>query len=152
LEEQQKKEEKEEKEKELQYSILKEICVSALYTDKKVRFSGAVDSNGKLLAGEFREITNKKKRNTTPFYIRPISFYSCFLTAGLEKWEMELRTTEADITSSSNNSDIHFKVLELDILKLAITPLTRRGEIFLCVYIEPSASSQEIISKISKAI
>jgi hypothetical protein len=143
---------KEEKEKELQYSFLKEICVSALYADKKVRFSGVVDSNGKLLAGEFRESTSKKKEDATPIYIRPISFYSCLLTAGLENWETELRTTEADIPSSSNNSGLHFKVLELDILKLAITPLTRRGEIFLCVYIEPSASSQEIISKISKAI
>jgi hypothetical protein len=132
---------KEEKEKELQYSILKETCVSALCTDKKVRFSGVVDSNGKLLAGEFRESTIKKKGNTTPIYIRPILFYSCFLTAGLEKWEKELRTTEADTTSCNNNSDVHFKVLELDKLKLAITPLTRRGEIFLCIYIEPSASS-----------
>jgi hypothetical protein len=143
---------KQEKDKELQYSFLKEICVSALCTDKKVSFSGVVDSNGKLLAGEFRESTSKKKGNTSPLYIKPTLFYSCFLTAGLEKWKTELRTTEADITSSSNNSDLHFKVLELDILKIAITPLTRRGEIYLCVYIEPSASSQEIISKICKAI
>lgn len=149
MEEQQKKEEKE---KELQFSLLKEICVSALYTDKKVSFSGIVDSNGKLLAGEFRESTSKKKGNTIPIYIKPALFYSCFLTAGLVKSKTELRTTEADITSSSNNSDVHFKVLELDILKLAITPLTRRGEIYLCVYIEPSAPSQEIISKICKAI
>jgi hypothetical protein len=47
-----KQQKKEEKEKELQYSFLKEICVSAIYTDKKVRFSAVVDSNGKLLAGE----------------------------------------------------------------------------------------------------
>lgn len=141
---------KEEKENELQYSFLKEICVSALCTDKKVSFSGVVDNNGKLLAGEFRESTSKKKGNTSPLYIKPTLFYSCFLTAGLEKWKTELRTTEAGITSSNNN--FHFKVLELDILKLAITPLTRRGEIYLCIYIEPSASSQEIISKICKAI
>jgi hypothetical protein len=96
-------EEQQKKEKELQYSILKEICVSALCTDKKVRFSGVVDSNGKLLAGEFRESTIKKKGNTTPIYIKPILFYSCFLTAGLEKWETELRTTEADNTNSCNN-------------------------------------------------
>ena len=143
---------KEEKEKELQYSFLKEICVSAIHTDKKVTFSGVVDGNGKLLAGEFRESTSKKKGNTTPIYIKPTLFYSCFLTVGLVKWKTELRTTEADIISSSNNSDLHFKVLELDILKLAITPLTKRGDVYLCVYMEPSASSQEIISKIFKAI
>jgi hypothetical protein len=144
--------EKEEKEKEQQYSFLKEICVSTLYTDKKVSFAGAVDSNGKLLVGEFRESTGKKKGIISPVYIKPILFYSCFLTAGLEKWETELRTTEADITNSSNHFDIHFKVLELDVLKLAIAPLTRGGEIYLCIYIEPSASSQEIISKICKSI
>ena len=144
---------KEEKEKELQYSFLKEICVSALCTDKKVSFSGVVDSNGKLLAGEFRESTSKKKGNTIPIYIKPTLFYSCALNVGLVKWKTELRTTEADITSSSsNNSGLHFKVLELDILKLAITPLTKRGDVYLCVYMEPSASSQEIISKIFKAI
>jgi len=68
------------------------------------------------------------------------------LTAGLKKWKEELRITDADINNSSNNSDLHFRVLELDILKLAIVPLTKRGEIYLCICIDPSASSQEIIS------
>jgi hypothetical protein len=143
---------KEEKEKELQYSFLKEICVCALYTDKKVSFSGVVDSNGKLLAGEFRESNSKKSGNITPIYIKPTLFYSRFLTAGLKKWKEELRTTDADINNSSNNSDLHFRVLELDILKLAIVPLTKRDEIYLCICIDPSASSQEIISKVCKAI
>ena len=146
-------EEQEKEEKEQEHSLLKEICVATLYSDKKVSFAGVVDSNGKLLAGEFRENTSKKKGNTSPLYIKPTLFYSCFLTAGLEKWKTELRTTEADITSSDkNNSDLHFRVLELDTLKLVITPLTRRGEVYLCICIEPSVSSQQIISRISKAI
>ena len=147
--EQQEKEEKEE-----EHSLLKEICVAALYSDKKVSFAGVVDSNGKLLVGEFRERTSKAKGITSPIYIKPTLFYSCFLTAGLEKWKSELRITEADTSSSNNNnnSDLHFRVLELDTLKLAITPLTRRGEVYLCICIEPSASSQQIISRISNAI
>jgi hypothetical protein len=145
-------EQQEKEEKEQEHFLLKEICVATLYSDKKVSFAGVVDNNGKLLAGEFRESTSKKKGNTSPLYIKPTLFYSCFLTAGLEKWKTELRNTEADITSSSNNFDLHFRVLELDILKLAITPLKKRGEIYLCINIEPSASSQEIITKISKAI
>jgi hypothetical protein len=105
------------------------------------------------LLGKFRESTSKKKGNTTPIYIKPTLFYSCFVTVGLVKWKTELRTTEADISSSSsNNSGLHFKVLKLDILNLAITPLTKRGDVYLCVYMEPSVSSQEIISKIFKAI
>jgi hypothetical protein len=146
-------EKQEKEEKEQVHSLLKEICVATLYTDKKVSFAGVVDSNGKLLVGEFRESTSKEKGITSPIYIKPTLFYSCFLTAGLEKWKSEIRITEADISSSNNNnSELHFRVLELDILKLAITPLTRRGELYLCICVKPSASSQEIISKISKAI
>jgi len=137
-----------EKDKEKQHDFLKEICVATLYTDKKVSFAGVVDSSGKLLVGESGESISKKKGNTSPQYIKPTLFYSCLLTDGLEKWKSELLTFEGDISGSS----LHFRVLELDILKLAITPLTRRGELYLCVYIEPSASSQEIISKICKAI
>jgi hypothetical protein len=145
--------EKEENVKEQVHSLLKEICVATLYTDKKVSFVGVVDSNGKLLVGEFRESTSKEKGVTSPIYIKPTLFYSCFLTAGLEKWKAELRTTESDNSSSNNNnSDLHFRVLELDILKLAVTPLTRKGELYLCICVKPSASSQEIISKICKAI
>lgn len=140
-----------EKDKEKQYDFLKEICVATLYTDKKVSFAGVVDSSGKLLVGESGESISKKKGNTSPQYIKPTLFYSCLLTAGLEKWKSELLTFEGDI-SGNNSGSSHFRVLELDILKLAITPLTRRGELYLCVYIEPSASSQEIISKICKAI
>ena len=147
-------EQRKKEEKEQEHSLLKEICVATLYTDKKVSFAGVVDSNGKLLVGEFRESTNKEKGITSPIYIKPTSFYSCFLTPGLEKWKAELRTTESDNSSNNNNnnSDLHFRVLELDILKLAITPLTRRGELYLCICVKPSASSQEIISKICKAI
>ena len=126
--------------------------MATLYSDKKVSFAGVVDSNGKLLVGEFRESTSKEKGITSSIYIKPTLFYSCFLTAGLEKWKSELRITEADTSSNNNNSDLHFRVLELDTLKLAITPLTRRGEVYLCICIEPSASSQQIISRISKAI
>ena len=116
-------EQQEKEEKEQEHSLLKEICVTTLYSDKKVSFAGVVDSNGKLLVGEFRESTSKEKEITSPIYIKPTLFYSYFLTAGLEKWKSELRITEADITpSNNNNSDLHFTVLELDTLKLAITP------------------------------
>jgi hypothetical protein len=141
-----------EKDKEKQHDFLKEICVATLYTDKKVSFAGVVDSSGKLLVGESGESISKKKGNTSLQYIKPTLFYSCLLTDGLEKWKSELLTFEGDISGNNSGSSLHFRVLELDILKLAITPLTRRGELYLCVYIEPSASSQEIISKICKAI
>ena len=146
-------EQQEKEEKEQVHSLLKEICAATFYTDKKVSFVGVVDNNGKLLVGEFRERTSKEKGITSPIYIKPTLFYSCFLTAGLEKWKAELRTTESDNNSNNNNnSDLHFTVLELGILKLDITPLTRRGELYPCICVKPSAFSQQIISRISKAI
>jgi hypothetical protein len=138
--------------KEKQHAFLKEICVATLYTDKKVSFVGVVDSSGKLLVGESGESISKKKGNISPQYIKPTLFYSCLLTNGLKKWKSEFLTSEGHISGSNNGSSLHFRVLELDILKLAITPLTRRGELYLCVHIEPSASSEEVISKICEAI
>ena len=135
-----------------QYKILEGICYIALTVDNKVEFVGIIEGSGKLLVGESGESISKKKGNTSLQYIKPTLFYSCLLTDGLEKWKSELLTFEGDISGNNSGSSLHFKVLELDILKLAITPLTRRGELYLCVYIEPSASSQEIISKICKAI
>ena len=140
-----------ENDKEKQHAFLKEICVATLCTDKKVSFAGVVDSSGKLLVGESRESISKKKGNS-PQYIKPTLFYSCLLTNGLKKWKSELLTSEGHINGSNSGSSLHFRVLELDILKLAITPLTRRGELYLCVHIEPSASSEGVISKICKAI
>ena len=144
----------EEKNKEEQQrDFLKEICVATSYADKKVIFVGVVDCSGKLLVGEYRDNKSKKKGKTFSDYIKPASFYSCILVSGLEKWKAELRTIKADKSSSCcSDPDFHFEVLELDILKLAITPLRRRGEAYLCIYFEPSASSQEIISKICKVI
>ena len=138
---------------EQQRDFLREICVATSYADKKVTFVGVVDCSGKLLAGEYRDNKSNKKGETFSDYIKPTSFYSCILVSGLEKWKAELRSIKADTGSSCRSEpDFHFEVLELDILKLAITPLTRRGEVYLCIYFEPSASSQEIISKISKVI
>jgi hypothetical protein len=133
-----------EKDKEKQHDFLKEICVATLYTDKKVSFAGVVDSSGKLLVGESGESISKKKGNTSPQYIKPTLFYSCLLTDGLEKWKSELLTFEGDISGDNSGSSLHFRVLELDILKLAITPLTRRGELYRTFGVFPRNNFQNM--------
>ena len=142
--------ESEKSREEKQHQFLKEICGATLYADKKVIFVGVVDRFGKLLVGGTRYNTTKRKSSSC---IKPDSFFTCLLAWGLEKWEKELNKVPC-VTSrgQNNNSDFHFEVLELDLLKLAITPLTRTGEIYLCIYFEPSASSHEVISKICKVI
>ena len=140
--------ESEKNREEKQHQFLKEICGATLYADKKVIFVGVVDRFGKLLVGGTRYNTTKRK---TESYSS--SFFTCLLASGLEKWEKELNKVPSVTSRGPNNdSDLHFEVLELDLLKLAITPLTRTGEIYLCIYFEPSASSYEVISKICKVI
>jgi hypothetical protein len=145
--------EREKNREEKQHHFLKEICGATLYADKKVIFVGVVDRCGKLLVGGTRYNTIKRKTESTSNCIKPASFFTCLLASALEKWEKELHKV-ASITSRdlNNDSDFHFEVLELDLLKLAITPLTRTGELYLCIYFKPSASSHEVISKICKVI
>ena len=140
---------RQEKEREQEYDFLQEICVSVVNADKKISFTGVVDSNGKLLVGKCRENTRKVVGNSC--YIKPTFFYSYLLASGLEKWKAELPTARA-VLDNKENYKLHFNVIELELLKLAITPLTKRGDVYLCVYMEPSASCQQIISKICKAI
>jgi hypothetical protein len=140
---------RQEKEREQEYDFLQEICVSVVNADKKISFTGVVDSNGKLLVGKCRENTRKVVGNSC--YIKPTFFYSYLLASGLEKWKAELPTARA-VLDNKENDKLHFNVIELELLKLAITPLTKRGDVYLCVYMEPSASCQQIISKIGKAI
>lgn len=142
---------RQEKEREQEYDFLQEICVSVVNADKKISFTGVVDSNGKLLVGKCRENTSKVVGNSC--YIKPTFFYSYLLASGLQKWKAELPTARADMVKDNKENDkLHFNVIELELLKLAITPLTKRGDVYLCVYMEPSASCQQIISKICKAI
>ena len=140
---------RQEKEREQEYDFLQEICVSVVNADKKISFTGVVDSNGKLLVGKCRE--NTRKVGGISCYIKPTFFYSYLLASGLEKWKAELPTVRA-VLDNKENDKLHFNVIELELLKLAITPLTKRGDVYLCVYMEPSASCQQIISKICKAI
>ena len=145
--------ESEKNREETQHQFLKEICGATLYADKKVIFVGVVDRFGKLLVGGTRYNTTKRRTESYSSCIKPDSFFTCLLASGLEKWEKELNKVPSFTSRGPNDdSDFHFEVLELDLLKLAITPLTRTGEIYLCIYFEPSASSHEVISKICKVI
>ena len=142
---------RQEKEREQEYDYLQEICVSVVNADKKISFAGVVDSNGKLLVGKCRENTRKVVGNFC--YTKPTLFYSYLLASGLEKWKAELPSARAGMVQDNKENDkLHFNVIELELLKLAITPLTKRGDVYLCVYMEPSAACQQIISKICKAI
>jgi hypothetical protein len=133
-----------------EHDFLKEICLNALCLDKNVKFVGAVDSYGKLLAGEF----NKYKffGNNDSLTVKSSIFYLHYLIPALKHQQ---------VTNEPSNGSIHKKNVFLfdladlgNAVYLAVTPLTEKKDRYLCVYLELYSTSEiigdeEIISKIS---
>ena len=133
-----------------EHNFLKEICLNALCLDKNVKFVGAVDSYGKLLAGEF----NKYKffGNNDSLTVKSSIFYLHYLIPALKHQQ---------VTNEPSNGSIHSKNVFLfdladlgNAVYLAVTPLTEKKDRYLCVYLELYSTSEiigdeEIISKIS---
>jgi hypothetical protein len=124
-------------------NLLLEICVSTVYSDKRVSFAGVVDSNGKLLSGKCRE---NKRQYYNGHHDKPPFFYFHLITSGLAKWKHAMEI------GANHTSGLHFKVLELGSIKLAIAQLTKLSESYLCVQIDPSIYSGKIISIICKCV
>ena len=133
-----------------EHNFLKEICLTALCLDKNVKFVGAVDNKGKLLAGEF----NKYKffGNSDTLTIKSSIFYLHYLIPALDH-QQTMKSSYTKLIHSNNVS-----LFDLgDAIYLAVTPLTERKDRYLCVYLELYSSSpssqiiahEEIISKIS---
>jgi hypothetical protein len=133
-----------------EHNILREICLSALCLDKNVKFVGVVDSDGKLLAGEF----NKYKffGNNDTLTVKSSLFYVHYLIPALKHQQV---TNEPSNRSIHNKNVFLFDLADLgNAVYLAVTPLTEKKDRYLCVYLELYSTSEiiaheEIISKIS---
>jgi hypothetical protein len=121
------------------------ICYIVLCVDSRIKFVGIVDSNGKLLIGKYREEIRKQKENVGQDIcnINSSLFYTSLVLPGLKIYKR--RVKKVKIKDS-------FKVVEFDKIKLAISPLSCRLDRYLCVYLEPSASYEEIIPKIKQTV
>jgi hypothetical protein len=136
-----------------EYNFLKETCLTALCLDKNVKFVGALDNNGKLLAGEF----NKYKffGNNDTLTIKSSIFYLHYLIPALNH---QRKMKRSGMKSIQNNNVFLFDLADLgDSIYLAVTPLTEKKDRYLCIYLELCSSSssseimshEQIISKIS---
>ena len=138
-----------------EHNFLKETCLTALCLDKNVKFVGAVDNNGKLLAGEF----NKYKffGNNDTLTIKSSIFYLHYLIPALNNQQ---NIKQSGTKSIQKNNVVLFDLADLGgSIYLAVTPLTEIKDRYLCLYIELYSSSsspssgiishEEIISKIS---
>jgi hypothetical protein len=133
-----------------EHAFLKEICLSAVCLDKSVKFVGAVDSDGKLLAGGFNKF--KFFGNNDTLTIKSSFFYLRYLIPALNHQQVMKSSSE----STHNKNVFLFDLADLGTaVYLAVTALTEKKDRYLCVYLElyQSASEiiahEEIISKIS---
>ena len=121
------------------------ICYIVLCVDSRIKFVGIVDSNGKLLIGKYREEIRKQKENVGQDIcnIKSSLFYTSLVLPGLRIYKRRVKRVKVKDS---------FKVVEFDKIKLAISPLSCRLDRYLCVYLEPPASYEEIIPKIKQTV
>ena len=133
--------------------FLHELCLAALYSNRFVRFAAVLDNHGKLIVAECRKgfqsfcrIDFKSDNN----YHHDASylFHSDYIVPAINK-----RTVYWPESTEKEQQEIHFEIIEIDDnITLAITSLTEGKDKYLCIYLESSAPSQEIISKLRNAI
>jgi hypothetical protein len=126
-----------------EHDFLHEICLIVLCVSKDVKYAGVVDSNGKLLVGEFRKNVQSPLVKSNSIDIQKSnSFFLSYLAPAIKGRNFD-----------SEPGKVHFKLTEFDNVKLAITSLTNRNDRYLCVYLKSlSTSYQEIISKVIESI
>jgi hypothetical protein len=131
--------------------FLREACLTALFSNRLVKFAAVLDNNGKLIIAEYRKgihwrtdfvSDNDSDRHSCLFHFD-------YLVPAIEK----IRSFSLDSSKEQQQQEIHFEIVEInDDVRLAIAQLNERRDKYLCVYIESSASGQEIISKLRNAI
>lgn len=137
--------------------FLREACLAALFSSRLVKFTSVLDSNGKLVIAEYRKGIQNYWRtdfipdNDTDHHDSSYLFHLDYLVPAIKK----IRFCSLDSTKEQQqqHEEIHFEIVEInDNIRLAISPLNERKDKYLCVYIESSASDQEIKSKLRNAI
>lgn len=121
------------------------LCYIVLCIDSKIRFVGIVDGNGKLLIGKYREGIEQQKvvEGQDHHNIKSSLFFSSLVLPGIKICKRHIRK----IRDSSS-----IKVVEFDKIKLAVAPLSDKIDRYLCIYLEPSASYEEIIPRIKETV
>ena len=121
------------------------LCYIVLCIDPKITFVGIVDGKGKLQIGKYREGIEQQKvaKGQDHYNIKSSLFFSSLVLPGIKIFNKNIRKTR-------NSTSI--KVVQFNKVKLAIAPLSEKMERYLCIYLEPSASYEEIIPKIKGTV
>ena len=123
-----------------QQNFFEEVCFNVIAADKKIKFAGIVDSNGKLFFGKHRVNNTSKERS---FVVEPSSFYVQYLIPAIHKSEKcPKRTRSIQIKKESHNSnleELRFGLVNFceGTRKLIVIPLDEESDSkrYLCIYI-----------------
>lgn len=139
--------------------FLHEACLTALFSNRLVKFASVLDNNGKLIIAEYRKgiqnywRTDFVSDNDYDRHGSSYLFHLDYLAPAIEKIRSCFLESTKEHQQKPEEEEIHFEIVEInDDVRLAIAQLNERKDKYLCVYIESSASSQEIISKLRNAI
>jgi hypothetical protein len=117
--------------------FLQKLCDSILNSDKAVRFSGVINSEGKLLIGRYRaDIPSPLIKANTEGDTRATSFYSAYQALAINK------KFESDL------GQIRFQMTEFDKVTLVSVPLTATNDRFLCISLDAPTYHERVIPKI----
>jgi hypothetical protein len=136
--------------------FLHEVCLTALFSNRVVKFAAVLDNNGKLIVGECRKGIQSSWRDdfiSDNKYHQDAScvFYLDYVLPAIKKRGLHYAGYLKE--EQRQQQEIHFEITEIDDnIRLAIAPLTERNDKYLCIYLESSAHYQEIISKLGNAI
>jgi hypothetical protein len=124
-----------------QQSFFEEVCFNVIAADKKIKFTGIVDSTGKLFFGKHRPNYNIKERSIV---VEPVFFYFQYLIPAIRKCQKisreERNTKTKNLRNNSNLQRIRFGFVNLcnGAMKLVVIPIEEKGNVgkrYLCVCI-----------------
>jgi hypothetical protein len=132
--------------------FLYEACLTALFSNRFVKFAAVLDNNGKLIIAEYRKgiqnywRTDFVSDNDYHPHGSSYLFHLDYLVPAIKKREF-------CSPLSKQQEEIHFEIVEIDDnVMLAIAPLNERKDKYLCIYVESSAPNRDIISQLRNAI
>ena len=134
--------------------FLHEACLTALFSNRFVKFAAVLDNNGKLIVGESRKgiqsswlvelISDNDYHRHDSSYI----FHLDYLVPAIKKIEFR---SPYSIKKEQQQEEIHFEIIVIyNNVRLAITQLNERKDKYLCIYVE--SSNQEILSQLRNTI
>ena len=137
--------------------FLHETCLTALYSNRFVKFASVLDNNTKLIIAEYRKGIQNYWRtdfvSDNDYHRRDSSylFHLEYLVPAIKK--REFCSSYSKKKEEQQHEEIHFEIIVIDDnVRLAIAPLNERKDKYLCIYVESSAPNRDIISQLRNAI